>query len=93
MDLNLIIALISGVIGGNVAGKAVPKIDQGMLVNSISGIVGGGLGGSILSMLGAGGMAEGGMDIGSIIGQVASGGVGGGVVMAVLGVLRGMMKK
>jgi len=53
------------------------------------------LGGQILSMLGAGGVAEaaGGADIGAIIGQVASGGVGGGVVLAIVGMIKKMMAK
>ena len=48
-------------------------------------------------MLGAGGVADaagaGGLDIGAILGQVASGGVGGGVVLAIVGVIRNMMAK
>ena len=72
INMELIIGLLSGAVGGNVAGKLLGKIDQGTLINSISGIVGGGLGGTVLSMLGAGGMAEGGMDLMGIIGQVAS---------------------
>ena len=47
-------------------------------------------------MLGAGGVADaagGGLDIGSIVGSLASGGVGGGVVMAVIGVIKAMMAK
>jgi hypothetical protein len=37
--------------------------------------------------------AAGGLDIGAIVGQVASGGVGGAVVMALAGVVRNMMAK
>jgi hypothetical protein len=45
-------------------------------------------------MMGAGGAdAAAGMDIGSIISSVASGGVGGGVLMAVIGVVKKMMAK
>lgn len=91
--MELIIGLLSGAVGGNVAGKLLGKIDQGTLINSISGIVGGGLGGTLLSMLGTGGMAEGGMDLMGIIGQVASGGVGGGVVLAIVSAIRGAMSK
>ena len=94
MDLGLIISLISGAVGGNVAGGLMKNMSLGTLGNSIAGIAGGGLGGTILSMLGAGGVAEAagsGLDIGSIIGSLASGGVGGGVVMAVIGVIRNMM--
>lgn len=92
----LIISLVAGAVGGNLVGAAAPKLSLGTLGNSISGIVGGGLGGQILAMLGAGGMADaagGGLDLGSIIGALASGGVGGGVIMAVIGVLRSMMAK
>jgi len=52
-NMELIISLIAGAVGGNAAGKALPSLNQGTLINSISGIVGGGLGGSILGMLGA----------------------------------------
>ncbi len=91
--MELIISLISGAIGGNVAGGLLKNQSLGTLGNSISGIIGGGLGGAILSQLGLGGMAGGGMDIGSIIGSVASGGVGGGVVMVVIGMIKKAMAK
>ena len=92
----LIVSLVAGAIGGNAVGAAAPKLSLGTLGNSISGIVGGGLGGQLLTMLGAGGVAEaagGGLDIGSIIGSLASGGVGGGVIMAVIGVVKNMIAK
>lgn len=93
--MELIISLISGAIGGNVAGGLLKNLSLGTLGNSVAGLVGGGLGGQILGMLGAGAMASsgGGMDIGSIIGQVASGGVGGGVLLAIVGVIKKMMAK
>lgn len=91
--MELLISLIAGAVGGNVSGKAVSSINQGTLINSIAGIVGGGLGGQILSMLGAGGLAGGGMDLMGIIGQLASGGVGGGVVLAIVSVIRNAMAK
>lgn len=99
--MEFLISLISGAIGGNAAGGLLKNLNQGVLVNSIAGIVGGGIGGQILSMLGAGGAEAaagatemaGGMDIGAIVGQVASGGVGGGVVLAIVGVVKNMMAK
>lgn len=91
--MELIISLLSGAVGGNLAGGLLKNLNQGTLINSLSGIVGGGLGGTILGMLGAGGMADGGMDLAGIISQVASGGVGGGVVLAIVGVLRNAMSK
>jgi uncharacterized membrane protein YeaQ/YmgE (transglycosylase-associated protein family) len=90
----IIIQLISGAVGGNVIGKVMKNLDLGTLGNSLAGIVGGGLGGQLLGMMGAGGgEAAAGMDIGSIIQSVASGGVGGGVLMAVIGVAKKTMAK
>jgi hypothetical protein len=34
-----------------------------------------------------------GLDIGAIVGQVATGGVGGAVVMVIVGIIKGMMAK
>lgn len=89
----IIIQLISGAVGGNVVGKLLKDLNLGTLGNSIAGIVGGGLGGQLLGMMGAGGDAAAGMDIGSILQSVASGGVGGGVLMAVVGIVKKMMAK
>lgn len=91
--MEVLISLIAGAVGGNVAGKAVGSINQGTLINSIAGIVGGGLGGQILSMMGAGALSGGGLDLMGIIGQLASGGVGGGVVLAIVSVIRNAMSK
>jgi hypothetical protein len=94
--INLVIQLISGAVGGNLAGAASKNIDLGTLWNSVAGIVGGGIGGQILSaVLGAGaaGAAGGGLDIGAIIQQVAGGGVGGAVLLAVVGIIKNAMAK
>jgi hypothetical protein len=97
----IIIQLIAGAIGGNAVGKMAPKLNLGGLGNSLAGIVGGGLGGQILGMLGAGGMGAaveaatgtGGIDLGTIIQSFAGGGVGGGVLMAVIGLVKSQMSK
>jgi len=61
MDIvGLIIQLICGAAGGNIAGALLNKYNLGTLGNSIVGILGGGLGGQLLGMLGAGGAAAGG---------------------------------
>ncbi len=95
--MELVIGLLSGAVGGNVAGALLKNINQGTLINSLAGIVGGGLGGQVLSMLGAGGVAAeaaaGGMDLTAILSQVAGGGVGGGVVLAVVGLIRNAIGK
>ncbi|WP_088340057.1 hypothetical protein [Robiginitalea sediminis] len=87
--LPLIIQLISGAVGGNVAGKILKNLSLGTLGNSLAGIVGGGVGGWLLGMLGLGGADAGAMDVSGILGSVAGGGVGGGAVMAVIGALKG----
>ena len=90
----LIIQLVCGALGGNAAGKIFKKIDLGTLGNSIAGIVGGGLGGQLLNMLGiATGGDAGTLDLGSIIGNIASGGVGGGVLMAIVGAIKAALTK
>jgi uncharacterized membrane protein YeaQ/YmgE (transglycosylase-associated protein family) len=87
--LGLIISLASGAIGGNVAGKILKKFDQGTLVNSIVGILGGGIGGSILSTLTGGAIDSGSADsIGGIISTLASGCVGGGVLLVIVGFVK-----
>ncbi|WP_298556583.1 hypothetical protein [uncultured Algibacter sp.] len=95
--LPLIIQLVSGAVGGNIAGSLLKNSSLGTLWNSVAGILGGGLGGSILGMLGLSGAeaaeASSSLDIGSIIGSVAGGGVGGGVVMAVIGLIKKAMNK
>jgi uncharacterized membrane protein YeaQ/YmgE (transglycosylase-associated protein family) len=99
MDIvSLIIQLVSGAAGGNIAGALLKKYSLGTLGNSIVGILGGGLGGQLLGMLGAGdagtaATAANGLDIGSIIASVAGGGVGGGVLMVIVGAIRQAMGK
>lgn len=96
MDImTLIIQLISGALGGNIAGSLLKNLSLGTLGNSLAGVVGGGLGGQILgSLLNLPPAAtDMGMDPMAILTQLASGGVGGGVVMAIVGLLRSMMAK
>jgi uncharacterized membrane protein YeaQ/YmgE (transglycosylase-associated protein family) len=91
---SLIISLITGAVGGNVAGGLMKKLSLGPLWNSVVGILGGGLGSQLLGALGIlGGDAGSGMDLGNIIGNVASSGVGGGVLMAIVGVIKNAMSK
>ena len=90
--LPLIINLISGAVGGNIAGGLLKNLSLGTMGNSIVGILGGGAGGALLGMLGidAGGGA---MDVSGIIGSIASGGVGGGVLMAIIGAIKNALGK
>lgn len=89
----LIIQLVSGAIGGNIAGSLMKDYSLGRIGDSIAGIVGGGIGGQLLGLLGIIGTSGGGMDIGSILGSIASGGVGGGVLMAIIGIIKKAISK
>jgi len=78
---SFIVSLISGAVGGNAAGKAMPDKSLGTLGDSLAGIVGGGIGGTILQAL-VPALTQGGeSDLGSIISDVLGGGAGGGVLM------------
>lgn len=90
--MSLIISLVSGAVGGNLAGRLLKNFDMGPLWNSVAGIVGGGLGGQIVGMLGGDAMAAAG-GIASIISQILGGGVGGGIVLVVVSYLKKMMAK
>lgn len=97
--VGLIIELICGAIGGNIAGATLKKHSLGPLWNSVVGIVGGGIGGQILAaILGGAGMtdaaaATAGGGLGSIVGDVAGGGIGGAILMIIVGLIRKAMAK
>ena len=83
--MELIISLLSGAVGGNIAGALMKDLSLGGLGNSIAGIIGGGLGGTLLGMLG---LVGGGGELGAILASVASGGVGGGLLLAIIGLIK-----
>ncbi len=85
--LAIIIQLVSGALGGNLAGSLMKKNSLGAVLNSIIGIIGGGLGGQLLNAIGIG-TTTGGLDLASVIGSIAGGGVGGGVLLAIIGLLK-----
>jgi hypothetical protein len=90
--VGLVIQLISGAVGGNIAGSALKQYDLGTIGNSVAGIIGGGVGGQLLTaLLGVGAAAGGNTDIGSIVAQIAGGGVGGGLLMIIVGIIRQAM--
>lgn len=90
--MEILINLIAGAVGGNLAGGLLRNLNQGTLINSVAGIVGGGLGGQILGLLGAAApaadAAAGGLDLGTLVSQIAGGGIGGGVALAIVGAVR-----
>ncbi len=91
--MELIISLLSGAVGGNIAGGLLKNYNLGTIWNSVVGILGGGLGGQILGALGVGTAAGAGMDLGSILANIASSGVGGGVLMIIVGLIKKMVAK
>jgi uncharacterized membrane protein YeaQ/YmgE (transglycosylase-associated protein family) len=95
MDIvTLIIQLVAGAVGGNVAGAAIKQYSLGTIGNSIAGIIGGGIGGQILGAVVpslATAASTGTLDIGSIIGQIVGGCVGGGVLMVIVGIVKQML--
>ena len=83
--MELIINLLTGALGGNIAGVFLKKYSMGIFWNSVIGILGGGLGGQVLGLLG--------LNLGDILENVASGGVGGGVLIVVIGLIKNAVKK
>ena len=94
MDItHLIVELVSGAVGGNVAGAAMKDKSLGAIGNSIAGIVGGGIGGTILQTIMGSAAAGGGMDMQSILANVGGGGVGGAILMIIVGTIKNQMAK
>jgi len=94
--LYTLINLVSGAVGGNIVAWLAKSLNQGTLINSICGIAGGGIGGWLLSALGAGRLLAntgGGFSISYILFAIASGIVGGGIVLAIVGWIRRNMVK
>lgn len=89
----LIIQLVSGAVGGNVAGAAMKDKSLGTLGNSIAGILGGGIGGAILQAVLGSAASGGGMDLQSILANVGGGGVGGALLLIIVGLVKSAMAK
>ena len=93
--MEIIIQLLGGAIGGNIAGGLLKNLSLGTLGNSLVGILGGGLGGQILSALGvlSGGDGGGSLDLASIATNLATSGTGGAVLMGIIGLLKKVFSK
>jgi uncharacterized membrane protein YeaQ/YmgE (transglycosylase-associated protein family) len=96
--MGIVTDLIAGGVGGNIAGALLKKFDLGPIGNTIAGAIGGAGGGQLLGMLMSGGAAAaatstGGMDMSSILTNVAGGGVGGAILMAIIGMVKTQMSK
>jgi uncharacterized membrane protein YeaQ/YmgE (transglycosylase-associated protein family) len=82
----LIVALISGGVGGNIAGALLKKFSLGPVGNTIVGLIGGGVGEQILSATGL--LPSGG---GGIAGNIGGSAVGGAILMAIVGAIKNAM--
>ena len=96
--MELLISLISGAIGGNVAAGLLKNLNLGLLVNSLAGIVGGGLGGQVFTWAGFGGLAQsatpnGALDPTALTSQIAAGALGGAALLLALGMMRNLMTR
>lgn len=96
--LNLIISLVSGAIGGNVAGAAMPQKNLGPIINTIAGLIGGGVGDFILKAAGvlaaSGALESGGnFDLTSLLANIGVSGVSGGVLTAIIALIKDAVQK
>src|SRR3954454_7553487 len=93
MLINLVIQLISGVVGGNAVGAALKDYNLGSLGNTIAGALGGIRGGPVLAaaLTASAGAAGGSLDIGALISQSGGGGAGGGILTVLAGLVKNMM--
>ena len=85
--LPLVIQIISGAVGGNIASALMKQYSLGSLGNTIAGIVGGAIGGQLLGIWGVESAGQG-MDIASVTGSILGGGIGGAILMAIIGITR-----
>lgn len=76
----LIINLLVGAVGGNLAGMALKAKSLGTLWNSVVGIFGGGIGFFVLGMIGAGS--------GGLIMQIIAAFIGGAVLLFIVSLFR-----
>ncbi|WP_421694809.1 hypothetical protein [Aestuariivirga sp.] len=91
----IIIQLVVGAIGGNVAGRASPKIDLGSAGNSVAGAIGGVVLGQIIERMTGGAVTAdqaaamtSNLDIAGILTNVIGGGAGGAILTAIVGAIK-----
>lgn len=96
----ILVQLIAGGAGGNVIGQIVKSLNLGPAGNSIVGAIGGLAGTWLAGMIpGLDGLVStaagtaGGLDLGALAGQGATGLVGGGILTAIAGLIKSSMAK
>ena len=91
--INLIIQIIAGVVGGHAAGAALKNYTLGAIGNTIAGAIGGAVSGQLLQgSVPALASAASNVDIGALVGQVISGGVGGAILAVLAGATKWMLE-
>ena len=93
MDIvGVLISLISGGVGGNIAGAFLKGKSLGAIGNTIAGLVGGAAGGYILQAVGfLNSMGLGDMSVGSMLGNIGTSGVSGAILTAIVGLIKSSM--
>lgn len=79
--MQIVVALISGGVGGNIAGALLKKFSLGPVGNTIVGLIGGGLGQQLLSAAGL-------LQSTGMIGDIGGSVVGGGILMTIVGLIK-----
>jgi uncharacterized membrane protein YeaQ/YmgE (transglycosylase-associated protein family) len=88
--LHLVIGVIAGMVAGNLPGRVATELDMGLFGNSITGALGGLIGQRVIGAVALGGS---GGDLYSLAASVVTGAFGGGVMMALAGVVRNRITK
>jgi uncharacterized membrane protein YeaQ/YmgE (transglycosylase-associated protein family) len=86
--INLIISLLSGAVGGNLAGALLKEKSLGTLGNSLAGIFGGGIGGAVLQALGLFATSGDSFDPAAVFGNIASSGAGGSLLLLIISFIK-----
>lgn len=89
--LPLLIQVLGGGAGGNLAGKLLKNIDLSKIVQTVLGIVGGVLGGQGLGALEILQSVLGSEGAGGLLGNAGASGISGAVLVAVIGLIKKMM--
>jgi len=94
----LLVNLISGALGANIAAGLFRRTGIGFFSNSLIGVLGGGVGGEALAALGFQGLAvstasRDGLDTVALLGQAGSAGVCGAIALLLAGLLRNLVAR
>jgi uncharacterized membrane protein YeaQ/YmgE (transglycosylase-associated protein family) len=82
--VQIIISLISGGVGGNIAGALLKNFSLGPVGNTVVGLLGGGIGEKLLTSTGL-------LQGSSVVGDVAGSGIGGAILMVIVGLIKNMI--